>query len=531
MARKATKPKNRKVNEVPKDQLFLQSKSDVISFFLVLLATVFPLILTDAYFNILETKYITYCILMITMSVIVSGMLLYSLVMHKQMCGSFGVSFGSFFANKNDIAVVVFWLCAVVSTLQSDHMSESFWGAGGRYSGLFLLSIYTISYLIISRNWIFDKKIITFFTYTSIVVMLLAVTDYFRLDLLGLRTNMVEAQKTIFISTLGNINTFTAFVSIVVGLSTVLFAMAEDKKMQTFYGATMALSFIAIMIGMSDNAYLSLAALFVVLPLVLFRNKKGVLRYMVVLATFVTAMALLDFINTTFAGYVVNIDSIMTTISNVIMLPIVAVILWAIVAAYHFWGKEFTTKILVKIWLGLIALGILALVAMFIDVNVLGNTTRYGILGAYLEFNDSWGSNRGIIWASTMEVFMNFSFVRQLIGFGPDTYQILIENTEAWEFFINNNELLDNAHNEYLHYLVTLGLVGVVSYIVFIGMSIFALLRQWKDNIYAVACGMAVLCYAAQGLVNLSLPIATPIMWAFLAIGIASINKNAIQKK
>lgn len=50
-----------------------------------------------------------------------------------------------------------------------------------------------------------------------------------------------------------------------------------------------------------------------------------------------------------------------------------------------------------------------------------------------------------------------------------------------------------------------------------------------KSAAWILAPVLAVLCYGAQAVVNINLPIATPIMWAMLAIGLALTREKAEQ--
>lgn len=52
---------------------------------------------------------------------------------------------------------------------------------------------------------------------------------------------------------------------------------------------------------------------------------------------------------------------------------------------------------------------------------------------------------------------------------------------------------------------------------------------KWKECAWILAPVLAVLCYGAQAVVNINLPIATPIMWAMLAIGLALTREKAEQ--
>lgn len=134
----------------------------VISFFTIILILVFPLIYNNSYIDILVFKYQFYwgCVVaMLGLCLILSIIML--VIDVSKNGGKRAKMFFSRLLPKNwrktfcaaDISVIIFWIILVISTLQSDYFYESFWGNEGRYSGLFLLTLYVASYFIISRFW------------------------------------------------------------------------------------------------------------------------------------------------------------------------------------------------------------------------------------------------------------------------------------------------------------------------------------------------------------------------------------------
>ena len=94
------------------------------------------------------------------------------------------------------------------------------------------------------------------------ILCLIGITDYFQLDVLNFRGNMRPEQSTIFTSTIGNINTYTAYVAIVMGVAAGGFAAAKGRLQTIWYYVCMTVAFFAIIMGCSDNAYLALGAMF-----------------------------------------------------------------------------------------------------------------------------------------------------------------------------------------------------------------------------------------------------------------------------
>lgn len=513
--------------------------SGTISVFLLFLVTIFPLILHHSYIDILKTKYQCYYLVTIGMLavVLVLGVMMMAVdgiryrgehtvrLLAKLHPGNWKTTFCA-----ADFAVFAFWLALLVSTLQSEYLYESFWGNEGRYSGFFLLTLYVASYFVISHFWKAKGWILEAFLVTSLIVCCIGITDYFQMDVLNFRGPVKPEQSAIFTSTLGNINTYTAYVALMLGVAAAMFATAKKAAGVVWYYLCMVIGFFAIIMGCSDNAYLALGALFGFLPFVLFRSRTGIRRYLLMLATFGTVIQSIDWINQAYAGVVIGLDSLFQLLVNFSGLIYVVAALWVIYLAVMTADRknhrtdDKVGAFPVRMWSVLMAIGVLIVCFFLYDANLAGNAGRYGGLGKYLLFQDSWGTNRGYIWRKSIEIFRDFPLMHKLFGHGPDTFGII---TATGDFLAemsraSNGQLFDNAHNEYLQYLVTIGAVGLVTYVVFLVSAGWRMAVRRNRNRYVVGCLFAVLCYCVQALVNLNLPIATPIMWLLLSMGMAA---------
>ena len=530
--------------------------SGVISFFIFLIVTVFPLIYHDSYFDILETKYKCYylCIIgMLTVCVVLA--IVMSFIDVREHQGEHVKALLGSLAPKNwkdtfcvaDAAVLVYWLAALISTFQSEYFYEAFWGNEGRYTGLFLMTLYVVSYFLISRCWKVKGWLLEVFLVSGMIMCFIGLTDYFQMDILSFRTHIKPEQSTLFTSTVGNINTYTAYVALIMGFAAAMFATEKSVGKAVWYYVCLVVSFFAIITGCSDNAYLALGALFAFLPFVLFRTWTGVTRYLVMVASFFTVAQCIDVINHVYEDVVVGLDSLFRVIAGFGGLPVVVVVLWGLVAAVYFLGRKNGAfggsagravrtgagtlsgstadqlgKLPVMVWTAFIVLGVAGVCFALFDANVAGNGARYGSLGTYLVFNDNWGTNRGYIWRKSIEMYQEFKGMHKLFGFGPDTFGILTTNEIRHEMVRATGQVFDNAHNEYLHLLVTIGPIGLAAYVTFVAAAIVKFCKNCRKHPCVIGCCVAVLCYSAQAVVNLNLPIATPIMWLMLSVGIGA---------
>ena len=76
--------------------------------------------------------------------------------------------------------------------------------------------------------------------------------------------------------------------------------------------------------------------------------------------------------------------------------------------------------------------------------------------------------------------------------------------------------MTDSAHNEYLHYLLTGGLIGLLAYLALLVLAFRKALRQPSRARTAIALGC--FAYAVQAAVNIAQPITTPLFFALLAL-------------
>ena len=506
--------------------------SSVINIYILLVGAGLPLVVRDRYFDILIIKYYYYCVCTILLAVFV---IIYAVMVQQKSIVSYirRSSIKTIIGRLtiSDYAVIAFWVISVISTFSSDYIYESFWGNEGRFTGLFLINWYVLSYFFVSQLWRFKKNYIDVIIGVGVLVCLFGISDYFKLDIFRFKATMLAEQRPIFTSTIGNINTYTAYVGIIMGISSVLFALSKDIKQIIYYYLIMVISFFAIIMGVSDNAYLSLAVLFAILPFFLFNSKRGIQKYLIILATFFTVIQCIDWINILFNNSVLGIDSAFNMVISFSGLHILVISLWIFTLTWKFIGTKLPSKdkeycyIFKILWIVIIGSAIIGILYIIFDINVTGSSAKYGKINDYLMFNDDWGTHRGYIWRNALEEFSKLSIWKKLFGFGPETFGIFLLNKTAHNQY---NEIFDNAHNEYIQLLITVGIAGLVSYLIFIFGFVKNCICNKHKNEYILAVTIGVICYSIQAFVNLNLPITAPIFWLLMGIGA---NKSIYKHK
>lgn len=506
----------------------------IASVFTLIIIAVFPLFFRNYYFDILTVKYIFYYGTIISMAVVTLVVSIIFLFLDKSRYDwatikSLKRQFSIKSFRKSDWAMIAFLIAVAISTFQSDYFYESFWGNEGRFMGMFLILLYGVSFFIIGHCLKFKQWFLDVFLFAGMIACIIGIMQFFKYDPIGFKKGLTASDFPSFTSTIGNINTYTSYVALISGMGTVLFAIEKNRFRRAWYLFTVIISIFALITGISDNAYLALLALFGLLPLYLFNNLKGLKRYMVLVSILFTEFQFIDLISQKYPEHVLKINGLFNVIVGYDKLAHFVVMLWGICIVLYVLDACVSKESIMKkdnnlgrwIWLGLLIIIVMAGCYILYDANIAGNADKYGSLKKYLVINDDWGTHRWYIWRIGMESYAKFPLIHKIFGYGPDTFGIITVNNFYEEMISRYNEKFDSAHNEYLQYLITIGIVGLAAYLTLLFTSIVEMIRASKKRPVMMALTFALVCYGAQAAVNISVPIVAPIMMTLLMVGVS----------
>lgn len=143
---------------------------------------------------------------------------------------------------------------------------------------------------------------------------------------------------------------------------------------------------------------------------------------------------------------------------------------------------------------------------------VLSNTVGIGSPDNIFKISESWGTYRGGIWKQCIEAYRNFSFKEKFLGIGPEALYRVLAPLE-----VHGNKSLDQAHNEYLQFLLTTGIFGLLSYSSVVISVIYAVCKKLKSNTLAIGLLAGLIAYWVQATVNIAQPFTTPLMYIFIS--------------
>lgn len=536
---------NRRMNENNDLIVSWKRANEIItSVYIVAILVIFPLAFYNYYFDILDVKYMFYygSVILLTVVILITAFVYMYIDARDYQWENTRCIFKHFRRRPLRIAdwAMIFFMAAVsVSTLQSDYFYESFWGNEGRYTGMFLILLYFVSFFIVTRFLKFKRWYLDIFLAAGMVVCLIGILQFFEIDPIGFKVGLSWDDYRIFASTIGNINTYTSYIALVSGMSVVLFAQENNVYRKVWYTICVIISLFALITGISDNAYLALIALFGLLPIYLFDSIKGIKKYMFLLALLFSEFQLIDIIIGKFPEHVLEITGLFNVVVGYDKLLYVVAGLWALTIFIHILDINLIKENYLQkkgnlgrwIWFAVLISGILCIGYILFDVNINGNADRYGSLKNYLVLDDEWGTHRGYIWRIGIESYQKFPLIHKIFGHGPDTFGIITVNNYYDEMLSRYYEKFDSAHNEYLQYFITIGVVGLAAHLSLLFTAIKEMIRASSKKPLLVAISFSIICYGAQAVVNISVPIVAPIMLTLLMVGVVAAREVADKDK
>lgn len=526
------------------NQRFGHITSTLMTIYVLFYLCVFPLATHDKYFDILKFRFQLYWIPTLIYGILFLVLGVIYLLTDKHSNGGAltaklkeNLKWSAFKTKltKTDICFIALIFIMTLSVIFADYQYEALWGSRGRFNGLVLWLMFFIAYGLVTRFYHFKKWHLYAYLVAACLPEIWGFTNFFLLDIFHFHDGTDPRYIYTFVSSVGNINTYTNMVALHLGASAVMFVLSKEKKESILCWIPLMISSFAIVMGISDNGLLAAAAVFAFLPFVTWTDTKAIARYFIALSSFATSVAVtaqLTIGRATMAdcdggSVLVNLGKTKPFFVLVILLWGFTIILFLILRAEKTKRENQIAKYARRIWALFILLGIVATLGILIDANSGNHADIWNPYKNILMFSDTWGTGRGLNWRLACDYFINdANLLKKLIGYGPDTYYIITMDRFKKLMQAAGYGYFDSAHNEYIEYLTTIGILGTLTYL---GMLATGLRHMFKKpkNMFAIACGFAVLAYAVQAVVNIAIPITTPILMILLYVGISIVKDSA----
>ena len=465
--------------------------------YLSLLGVGLPLTVHDAYFDITRTKALVFWILSV---LFLAAFAVWRIAGRKAQPLRFQLSLP-------DVLFGVFALTHILATLLFRPLPAGLWAADNRYQGIVSFALYLGVFFVLRRHGSFSPLVRYAMGLGFSVAASLAIVEVFGTDLLGLRAISPAIELPRFFSTVGNISFLSALSVLSLAIFSVMALSADTFSAALPMALAAALALCCGIAVRADSFALGAIACFVLLPLL--TREARLLRRVPLLwaAAAVTALVFSLAMKSAALYRLSGLGLLMTSPLLLIGVLFVSAALWLLLRRRGDADIAVFRRVYLIVFCVLFALGAVLLVL----VNTLWRDSLPASLAAVLVFSPSWGTDRGAEWMSFWQMFRASSLPQKLIGSGAGS---LAEWDSAHRLF--SDAVTDSAHNEYLHYLLTGGLLGLGAYLALLATALRGALR--RPSPVRTALGLAVAAYSLQAAVNIAQPFTTPLFFLLLSL-------------
>lgn len=474
-----------------------------------------------------------------------------------------------------ELFAVCYIAALCISYLLTDYPEFAKMGADGWNMGFWPQILFLFFFLLLERTFTtgMAKAGIGMMLSTSTVVFLLGLLNRY-----GVNPLHMESSGPGFISTIGNINWYCGYWSVLFPVCCGIFlfrekvlpgsrsahtgALQQRTPASVLYDFLPVFSGIAVVIGFatgvsqgSDSGLLVLAAITLILGCFAGKEKEGLRHFIELLLLFCVSLTGLFALQHLFpernkyqtAGYLFLTGKPWGLIFGVLLLCLYFFLFIRKKNCAN--GRTKTVKNYrdnkltgtadrgivwtYRAWQILTGLSAAALV-LYIGLLIF-NTTHPGVIpaldgNALFTFNTSWGSSRGATWSIGIHTFLAQNFGHRLFGVGPDSMAAYLYQSDNSTLLAEvratfGDKRLTNAHGEWITVLVNTGLMGLLSFAAMIISAVGTLFSR-KQKTLVKACGLAVLCYTLHNIFSFEQMMNISQMYLVMGIGMAVAEKE-----
>lgn len=478
------------------------------SYGLLLFLCVYPLFLQNKYFKMTIGKTVFfYC----AAAIFTVGCLICSLISQSSISARLKK------ATETDLFLGLFLFTAVISCAASPYRQEAFTGENGRYMGLFTLLMIGCAFFFIARFGRITRPAALIFGCSMIFMNAVALLQYRGLDPFGLYRNTADTVRVNFMSLVGNKDVYYSYLALTVPFAMYLCHTSEDQKERIFWHAASFFGFAGALACNSEGVFIALAPAFLILFFTNCREREGLLCWLRHAVVFFGAALLVALIKPDLTEFGIT-ETLVTRLLR--PLPCLGALAAAGLIYLIAWKCPLSAGFLRGLRIAaacVCGIGAAGLIGAFVYFTFFDRATDLGSLKEFLRFDDvAWGNKRGYVWSRLFGLYRDFPLFRKLIGNGEETVEMLMQTNFGSEMVAKTGMNFDNAHNEFLQYLVTQGALGLITYLLLAGSAVRSGFKN--GGAFQKAAALCCVCYLAQSAVNISQAITTPLFFVMLAL-------------
>lgn len=436
--------------------------------------------------------------------------------------------------SATDKAMLLYAAAVILSYVCTEWRKEALLGTEGWSMGLLSQLMFVAIYFGVSRFGEKTEICYAVFLAASFGVFLLGLLNRFSVYPFGMDP---DAPAT-FISTIGNINWFCGYWSVVFPIGLVLYWSGKGEELWK-KAALMIYVILGFTVGIvqgSSSGFLTLGAVLAVLLFMSFEGDGRLLRWLELVSLFAVSALLVGAVKQVFPmalNYQNEIEEWVTQYQAGGSLFAVTAVCHAACRYLHKKKQKSLKTAPTGGYQPAIA-GVCLIGLMFAAVVVYGNIAHFepeeaSSATSFFQFSIYWGNGRGAAWMAGVRAFASMPLFRKFVGVGPDCfagYAYGNPDIAAGLYFVFGTFRLTNVHNELLTVLVNTGICGFLSYA---AVFVTALLRQFRagkrDRLLTVSA-VCIFAYAVHNMVSFQQVCSTPFVFVLMGTGERLLRKE-----
>ena len=481
----------------------------------VLMLCVFPLLFHDAFFDINRFKVQAVYVVVPPLAVLFAlGRLL-----EGRPSGAAGGKAG----RSVTLCMLLLTLACVISCARTGFEETTLTGSSGRGCGLFFMLCCAAAYGVIACGLRDMRLFVPLMMLCSALCAGLGVLNAMGVDPLGFYTRIRPGQESSFLSTIGNIDFFGAYMVMLLPVCAAQAIFSPRAGMRR-YGAVCS---VAVMLGAAvsrtDCAYAGTHLMCFLLLMLSGERLDGMARALGVWsaasACQYAARRLLyrGLYRPTFSGLPKLLTDYYRTL---IWAGLLAAAALACALLARRGVRAPGRRRLAAAGLALLLLAALALAGTALYFNCIDTITPLGQLERVLRLGDGWGSHRGFVYARSLRAFADYGWADRLFGRGMEQ-TLFIRNPYCEESVIAVTGVFNDAHCQPLQLLLTCGILGSASFLALYGASLLAAARRLGGSALMTGLFAALAVYGMVMLLNVTQPILIGTLFSLIALTVA----------
>lgn len=524
----------KKVQKAKEPKLRFTVNHALSNIYVTLMFTFFPLFLSKYYSAARRDKFWSFVVITGIIGLVVG---IIALATYLSRNNSYNLKLNTyrdpFKVNITDIAFAVFVGISLVSTIASGRFAHCFMGLSGKESngrnmGLLMIVLMFVCYLIISR-YFYSKKFVYYAIFIGItIVSVIAIFNYYKIDVLGIFAKYKSNENVYlnFTSTIGNKNYLSALICVALPFSIGMAIASEDIIMRIIAYASTIIQFMGLIVATSDGGFLGCLAAIAVILIISSRCVKKLTRFFLCLTLMMLGAKLIWICELLTDGGSKGYTSFSQFFVYSPVVFIIMAVSAVIFAAMLFAGKKGIIKEIPKavffVCLSVVVLAVVAFAGLLIYYSCIDTETKLTGMMKFFRFDEKWGTHRGYFWINSLETFGDMNFFEKLFGTGPETFYYSFKPYFSEMIKLFNESSTNAAHNVYINYLITHGILGLCAYLTLVISSIVSTIRRARENSLAFVCAGVIIAFAVQDIVNIANPVNTPWFIVFIALSEAT---------